>query len=277
MRSTAHRERVIPQGTAFYPEVRSVAVSESIATQGASAPEVNLASGRPINKQSPSLLPVFVKLANRPCLVVGAGTIAASKISALLDSGARITVVAPSANPEIKQLAASRQLHWLHRKFQLTDLAGAFLAIAATSDDAVNRAVFLESQRLGILCNSVDDPPHCDFYFSAVVRRGDLQIAISTSGESPAVAQRFRQEIEESLDECVGDWLRLVGDLRREIMAKQPPSEQRKRLLHLLAYSEICEAENCQAPALRSTSSTRHLHLRESNPGVQEQNAGVKK
>jgi precorrin-2 dehydrogenase/sirohydrochlorin ferrochelatase len=225
----------------------------------------------------PSLLPVFIKLANRPCLVVGAGTVAASKITALLESGARITVVAPAANPDVKQLAAAGQLHWLPRKFQPQDLAGAFLAIAAASDDAVNRAVFLESQRLGILCNSVDDPPHCDFYFSALVRRGDLQIAISTSGESPAVAQRFRQEIDESLDERIADWLHLVGDVRREIIAKHPPSEERKRLLHLLAYSEICEAENCQAPALVLASSTRHLHLPESDPELQEQDAGVKK
>ncbi|HYL67824.1 MAG TPA: bifunctional precorrin-2 dehydrogenase/sirohydrochlorin ferrochelatase [Candidatus Limnocylindria bacterium] len=226
---------------------------------------------------APSLLPVFIKLAGRPCLVVGAGTVAASKISALLESGARITVVAPNANPEVKQLAAAGQLRWLPRKFQLTDLAGAFLAIAATPDALVNRAVFVESQRLGILCNSVDDPPHCDFYFSAVVRRGDLQIAISTSGESPAVAQRFRQEIEESLDDCVSEWLQLVGDARREIMAKHPPSEERKRLLHLLAYTELCEAENCQVPALGPASATRHLHFPQSNIEVQEQDAGVKK
>ena len=225
----------------------------------------------------PSLLPVFIKLANRPCLVVGAGAVAASKIAALLESGARITVVAPSASPEVKRFVAGGQLSWLVRKFQLTDLAGAFLAIAATSDPVVNRAVFLESQRLGILCNSVDDPPHCDFYFSAVVRRGDLQIAISTSGESPAVAQRFRREIDESMDDCIADWLRLVGDVRREIMSKYPPSEERKRLLHLLAYSETCESENCQAPALGPASSTRHLHLPDGKSGAREQNAGVKK
>ena len=218
----------------------------------------------------PSLLPIFIKLANRPCLVVGAGTVAASKIAALLASGARITVVAPAANSEVRQLVASGQLRWLPRKFQPEDLAGAFLAIAATSDSAVNRAVFLGSQRLGVLCNSVDDPPHCDFYFPAVVRRGDLQIAISTSGESPAVAQRFRQEIDDNLDHCIADWLYLVGDVRREIMAKHPPSDERKRLLHLLAYTEICEAENCQAPTFGPASSTAHLHLPEAKSGAQE-------
>jgi siroheme synthase-like protein len=218
----------------------------------------------------PSLLPVFVKLANRPCLVVGAGAVATSKIAALLESGARITVVAPRANPDVQQLAGTRTLRWLPRKFQREDLAGAFLVIAATSDAAVNRGVFLESQRLGILCNSVDDSPHCDFYFSAVVRRGDLQIAVSTSGQSPAVAQRIRQAIDASLDESVGDWLRLVGDLRREIMAKHPPSEERKRLLHLLAYSEICDSQNRRAPALQPAPVTRHLQLLETKPGPQE-------
>lgn len=218
----------------------------------------------------PSLLPVFVKLANRPCLVVGAGTVAASKIAALLESGALITVVAPTAIPEVTQLAAARKIRWLPRKFQPKDVADAFLVIAATSDSAVNRAVFLESQRLGILCNSVDDPPHCDFYFSAVVRRGDLQIAISTSGESPAVAQRFRKEIDEILDDCIADWLQLVGDARREIMANHPPSDERKRLLHRLAFSEVCEAENCQMPAVGPSSATRHLHLSESKSGAQE-------
>jgi precorrin-2 dehydrogenase/sirohydrochlorin ferrochelatase len=218
----------------------------------------------------PSLLPVFVKLANRPCLVVGAGAVATSKIAALLECGARITIVAPCASPDAQQLAAAGKLRWLPRKFQRDDLAGAFLAVAASSDAAVNRAVFLESQRLGILCNSVDDPPHCDFYFSAVVRRGDLQIAVSTSGESPAVAQRIRREIDASLDESVGDWLRRVGDLRRKIMATHPPSEERKRLLHLLAYSEICDSQNCRALALQPTPATRHSHRLETKPGGQE-------
>jgi precorrin-2 dehydrogenase/sirohydrochlorin ferrochelatase len=218
----------------------------------------------------PSLLPIFVKLAARPCLVVGAGRVAASKIAVLLESGARITVVAPRANPEVQQLAAAGNVRWLSREIHPDDLAGVFLAIAATSDAAVNRAVFLESESRGILCNSVDDPPHCDFYFSAVVRRGDLQIAISTNGESPAVAQRFRQEIDEILDECIAGWLQLVGDARREIIAKSPPSEERRRLLHRLAYTEVCEAQNCQMPAVGPSSPSRHLHLPGSRPGAKE-------
>lgn len=184
-----------------------------------------------------SLFPLFLKLEGRPCLVVGAGTIAASKISSLLESGARVTVVAPWASVEVRKLADDGKFRWLPRAYEAGDLAGVFLVIAAASDGAVNRAVFLEAQRLGILCNAVDDPPHCDFYFPAVVRRGDLQIAISTAGQSPALAQRLRHELEEVFDKSAGDWVSDLGRRRREILATYAASEERKQWLVELAYS----------------------------------------
>jgi precorrin-2 dehydrogenase / sirohydrochlorin ferrochelatase len=183
------------------------------------------------------LFPAFIKLADRACLVVGAGEVAASKIESLLVADARVTVVAPRATPNIENLARTGTLAWLSREFRANDLCGMFLVIAATSSSRVNRAVFLEAQRRGILCNAVDDPPNCDFYFPAVVRRGSLQIAISTEGESPALAQRIRRELEKRLDDSLGDWVREIGALRREIIATQPPSEKRKQLLHQLANS----------------------------------------
>jgi precorrin-2 dehydrogenase / sirohydrochlorin ferrochelatase len=181
---------------------------------------------------------MFLKLEGRPCLVVGAGTIAASKISSLIESGASVTVVAPSASDDLQKLAADGKFRWLAREYEASDLAGVFLVIATTSDGAVNRAVFLEAQRLGILCNAVDDPPHCDFYFAAVVRRGDLQIAISTAGQSPALAQRLRRELEEVFDDSAGDWVSHLGQRRREILATYAASEERKQWLVELAYSE---------------------------------------
>jgi precorrin-2 dehydrogenase / sirohydrochlorin ferrochelatase len=186
----------------------------------------------------PALFPAFIKLAGRACLVAGAGAVAEAKISSLLDCGAQVTVVAPSANPSVQRLAAARKIRWVPRKFAAADLDRVFLVVAATDDPKANRAVFLEARERRILCNSVDDPPHCDFYFPAVVRRGPLQVAISTSGESPALAQRIRREIEESLDASFGDWVEEIGELRREIMATLPPSEDRKRLLHRLARGE---------------------------------------
>jgi precorrin-2 dehydrogenase / sirohydrochlorin ferrochelatase len=188
------------------------------------------------------LFPIFLKLAGRPCLVVGAGAVAASKIRSLLEAGAKVTVVAPHAAEEIQSLAAEGAIHWSARIFLPSDLEGIFLAIAATSDAEANRLVFLESQQRGVLCNSVDDPPHCDFYFPSVVRRGDLQVAISTAGESPALAQRLRVELETSLDARLAEWLRELGNLRRQILVSEPSSDARKSLLHRLASQESWEA-----------------------------------
>lgn len=187
------------------------------------------------------LFPIFIKLTGRPCLVVGAGAVATSKIRSLLEAGAKVTVVAPQASEEIQRLAAGDAIHWSARIFLPGDLESIFLAIAATSDAEVNRLVFLESQQRGILCNSVDDPPHCDFYFPSVVRRGDLQVAVSTAGESPALAQRLRVELEQSLDARLGDWLRELGELRRQILAGEPSSDARTSLLHRLASQESWE------------------------------------
>lgn len=200
-----------------------------------------------------ALFPVFIKLEGRPCLVVGAGEIAQAKIDSLLEAGARITVVAPDAGLEIRALAASDRIVWQQRKYQDSDLQGAFLAIAATSDTVVNNSVFVEARRLGILCNAVDDPPNCDFYFPAVVRRGDLQLAISTAGESPAFAQRLRRAFETAFDQHLGDWLGAIGQVRREILAAYPASEARKRALHLLANSDPGELQQSAHDTARTT------------------------
>src|SRR5277367_151899 len=212
------------------------------------------------------LFPAFIKLENRPCLVVGAGAIATSKIASLLRAGARITVIAPQAKAEVAKLAAAGNIIWHQREFRPEDLRDTFLAIAATGSASVNRAVFLAAQQRGILCNAVDDPPHCDFYFPAVVRRGDLQIAISTAGESPSVAQRFRREIEASLDLSLGNWLRFIGSLRRHVLANHPPSEERKKLLNLLAYSQICDSKDCKIDSRSIEFAGRHVHLPDHAP-----------
>src|SRR5579884_623225 len=174
-----------------------------------------------------NLFPMFLKLDGRECLVVGAGTIAEGKIGSLLESGARVSVVAPLVNPGIRTLVESGRIRLMEREFAAEDLSGTFLVIAATSNSEVNRAVFLAAQQRGILCNAVDDPPNCDFYFPAVVRRGPLQIAISTEGESPALAQSLRVQIEEQLDEETGPWLENLGRVRREILASMRSEERR--------------------------------------------------
>src|ERR1700760_3685376 len=182
-----------------------------------------------------SLLPIFLKLDGRPGLLVGAGNVALEKINSLLLTGLRLRVIAPDAIPEIRRLADDGQLEWFERRFDPADLNGNFVVIAATDDPEVNATVYRESVRRGILVNSVDDPPHCDFYFGSVVRRGDLQIAISTAGESPAVAQRIRREIDARLAADIGPWLTNLGAFRREVLATVPPGEERKAMLHKMA------------------------------------------
>jgi uroporphyrin-III C-methyltransferase/precorrin-2 dehydrogenase/sirohydrochlorin ferrochelatase len=195
--------------------------------------------------QLASLLPIFLKLEDRSCLLVGAGTVALDKISSLLKTGLDLRVVAPSANIEIRQLAAEGKLEWIEREFKPSDLDGNLLVIAATNSPEVNAAVYRGSVERGILCNSVDDIPNCDFFFGSVVGRGDLQIAISTAGASPAFAQRLRREIDEQLPEDLGPWLEELGGLRREVLATQPRSESRKLLLHQLAQRQLCESASC--------------------------------
>jgi siroheme synthase-like protein len=195
----------------------------------------------------PSLFPMFLKLAGRKCLVVGAGEIATAKIASLLETGARVTVVAPHALDDIQELACAGEIEWLDREYSAAHLDGVFLAIAATADPEVNFRVFSDAQARGILCNAVDDPPNCDFYFGAVVKRGALQVAISSAGESPALVQRLRREIDARLDAGTGEWLRVVGELRREILAAYPASDARKESLHQLVQVAVCEAHDCPA------------------------------
>jgi len=191
------------------------------------------------------LFPIFLKLTARPCIVIGAGHLAESKIESLQAANARVTVVAPAASARIVDMAASGEVVWHRREYVAGDLAGQFLVVAATDNPAVNRAVFAEAEASGVLINAVDDPPFCDFYFPSVVRRGELQIAISTAGASPALAQRLRKEINALLPLDAGDWLAELGNLRREVLQLEPLNEARKQLLHQLAGREVCGYDGC--------------------------------
>jgi precorrin-2 dehydrogenase / sirohydrochlorin ferrochelatase len=188
-----------------------------------------------------SLFPIFLKLTGRRCLVVGAGEIAESKIHSLLAADAHVIVVAPEAKPSLAEMAQNGHFEWRRREFTVEDLGGVFLAVAATDQPAVNAAVYRDA---------VDDPPHCDFYFPSTVSRGKLQIAISTSGESPALAQRLRKEIDQQLPADLGPWLDALGELRREVLAAMPASEPRKLLLHELAQRAVCQSDRCPSRQL---------------------------
>jgi precorrin-2 dehydrogenase/sirohydrochlorin ferrochelatase len=182
-----------------------------------------------------SLFPMFVKLEGRRCLVVGAGKVGESKIRSLLVSRAKVHVVAPRATPTVTAWDRAGVLRWVPREFHPSDLDGVFLVVAATSTTAVNDEVYREAQTRRVLCNVVDVPDRCDFYYPAVVRRGDLQIAISTGGQSPALAQRLRREFERQLAPIYAGWLQGLGRIRRELFSRPMDPEQRRRLLHAAA------------------------------------------
>lgn len=197
-----------------------------------------------------SLFPLFLKLTGRPCVVVGGGHLAESKIDSLRAADAAVTVIAPEVNDRIAEQAATGEIVLHRRPYQAGDLANAFLVVAATNDPAVNRAVFAEATANEVLCNAVDDPPFCDFYFPSVVRRGDLQIAISTAGNSPALAQQLRKELNEQLPLDLGEWLADLGNLRREVVAAEPLNQSRRLLLHELAQRQVCAYDQCPSRLL---------------------------
>jgi siroheme synthase-like protein len=202
---------------------------------------------------------MFLKLEGKGCLVVGAGLIGLEKVESLLRCGAVIRVIAPQAVPRLQQLSAQGQIEWLARPYEPEDADGCDLIIAATSDREVNRAVFAEASRRSILCNTADDPPLCDFFFGSVVQRGELQIAISTAGQSPALAQRLRREIDAQLPSDLGRWLDALGELRREVLQAMPAGAERKALLHELAHREVCPAPACPARAFAGAESKREV------------------
>jgi len=187
------------------------------------------------------LFPIFLRLAGRRCVVVGGGAIGEGKIAGLLEAGAEPTVVAPEVTENVKEWASAAKLAWLARHFSPADLEGAFLVVAATSRPEVNDLVFREAGQRGILCNVVDDPERCDFYYPAVLRRGRLQIAISTGGSSPALAQRLRQELEHQFSADYGVWLEELAETRRRLIRTHLDASHRQGWLHRLASREAFE------------------------------------
>jgi precorrin-2 dehydrogenase / sirohydrochlorin ferrochelatase len=183
-----------------------------------------------------------LKLSGRRCLVVGAGPVAEEKIQGLLRARADVHVVAPQANPGVRALARASQVSWDARPFRPNDLAGIFLVVAATSSTKLHNQIYKLAKKRGILCNVVDDPPNCDFYYGSVLQRGALQIAISTSGYSPALAQRIRKQLEQSFGPEYEAWIEELGRAREDLFARPMESEERKRSLHRLAAQDSFEA-----------------------------------
>jgi siroheme synthase-like protein len=189
-----------------------------------------------------NLFPIFVKLQGRLVVVVGGGEIAAGKIDGLLRAGARVRVIAPEVHASLTEPIRNRKIEWMPRKFEAGDISDATLVIAATSAPGVNASVFREAEARGILCNAVDDIENCHFYYGSVVQRGDLQIAISTNGKSPALAQRLRRELEQQFGPEYELWLEWLGAARELLRAADGGgTESNKQMLHHLASKPMYE------------------------------------
>jgi precorrin-2 dehydrogenase/sirohydrochlorin ferrochelatase len=193
---------------------------------------------------------MFMKLAGKRCLVVGAGKVGEPKIGGLIDTGALVQVVAIEASDTVRGWAEAGKIGLELRRFSLADLDGKFLAVVATASNSLNRLIYREAQQRAVLCNVVDVPEYCDFFYPAVVRRGDLQIAISTTGQSPSLAQKLRLQLERQFGPEYAAWVEQLGETRRLILASDLDKERKLDLLHSLASREAFEAALADVPEL---------------------------
>jgi siroheme synthase-like protein len=189
--------------------------------------------------ESVNYYPIFLNLQDRRCVVIGGGHIAAEKVHGLLATGARVLVIAPEMSARILQWVAEGAITCLARRYRPGDLEGAFLAISATDDRAINAQVWEEAQTRNIPVNVVDDTPHCNFIAPSIARRGDLTVAISTGGKAPALAVRLREKIEAMLGDEHARFLELAGSLREPLARRYPDFATRKALWYQLVDSEV--------------------------------------
>ena len=185
--------------------------------------------------------PIFLELAGRRAVVIGGGAVAVRKAQVLLDAGARLVVVAEHADDMLTALCTGSDAELIRSKYSRNYLAGAVLVIAATNNRQVNKQVYKDCHELEILCNVVDDPELCDFFVPAVVKRGDLQIAIGTEGYCPAYAGHLRKKLEQTFTDKHGEFLAELEALRKSIIQDVPDQADRKAILGQLVDDKSFE------------------------------------
>jgi siroheme synthase-like protein len=185
---------------------------------------------------------MFVKLEGRPVLVVGAGRVGEPKIGGLLPTGAQVRVVAREASATVREWARNGKVILEERDFVPDDLQGVMLAVVATASPELNALIYRLARTRGVPCNVVDVPEYCDFYYPAVVQRGDLQIAISTSGQSPSLAQKIRKQLEVQFGPEYAAWVAELGATRQRILASNLDPAAKRELLMSLASADAFDA-----------------------------------
>jgi len=178
--------------------------------------------------------PINLDVNDQPCLVVGAGAVGTRKVNGLLTCGAKVTVVSITAGSRIHSLARDGIISCHHREYRSDDLTNVFLVIGATNDNALNRCIYEDARKRQILCNIADQPALCNFILPAVVRRGNLVISVSTSGQSPAFAKKLRRQLEAVYGEEYTEFLELMGAVRKKLLATDHAPEAHKPLFNAL-------------------------------------------
>ena len=163
--------------------------------------------------------PIFIELTERRCLVIGGGAVAERKVEELLAVGGRVTVISPTIADGLRDLLAQGSIRHVERAYEWGDLVDCELVFAATDDPEINAAAFREARSRRIWINSADDPAHCDFILPGVIRRGDLAVAVSTGGASPAATRAIREELEDYLADYAR-FVQVASEARRQLREK---------------------------------------------------------
>jgi precorrin-2 dehydrogenase/sirohydrochlorin ferrochelatase len=184
--------------------------------------------------------PAFLNLKDKPCLIIGGGTVGTRKVKTLLKCGALVTVISPELSPELQNLSDNGKINWIPRFYRESDLNDMFLVFSATDNLSVNRQIADEASKANILCNIADQPESCDFMVPSSIDRGDLIIAVSTSGKSPALAKKLRQDLEKIFGNEYDIFLKLLGSIRQKRL-NENTSGDNETLFGQLVRSDLLE------------------------------------
>jgi len=170
--------------------------------------------------KSPTYYPIFLNIQGKNCVVIGGGNVALRKVKGLLECGAKVTLISPKPHPEIVKLSKRRAIHLIQRDYEKEDLEDAAIVFACTDVKKVNRKVAEDAKGVRVLVNIADDPRPSDFIIPSFFRRGNLTIAISTAGVSPALARKIRTNLEKSFGKEYASLLSIVGEIRSAMKKK---------------------------------------------------------
>lgn len=205
------------------------------------------------------VFPLFVDLKDKPCVVVGGGGIASRKIDILLRFEAALTVIAPEINGEVQELGNQGRIKIIEKEYSEQYINNAFLVVAATSSAGINEKVYMDARARNIQVNTVDDPDKCTFFFPSVVKRGDLTVGISTSGNYPALSKKVRKITEEIITEEYTEILKLLGDFRGRIKKGSLSQQDREKILKQVV-NEFYDQGEISHQALRALIDKYEIH-----------------